>query len=76
MIVDDCEQFLAIAQDHLTRDGLNVVGTATTPQEALEKAEELQPNVVLVDISLGSESGFELTRRLVDDFPTSVPASS
>jgi DNA-binding NarL/FixJ family response regulator len=69
MIVDDCEQFLAAARDLLTRDGLDVVGTATSQQEALRKAEELHLDVVLVDVQLGRESGFELTRRLVDDFP-------
>jgi DNA-binding NarL/FixJ family response regulator len=69
MIVDDCQAFLAAAQDHLTRGGLNVVGTATSQREALEKAEELHPDVVLVDIHLGTESGFELTHRLVEAFP-------
>jgi DNA-binding NarL/FixJ family response regulator len=69
MIVDDCEQFLVAARNHLTRDGLDVVGTATSQQEALSKAEQLHPDVVLVDVQLGRESGFELTRRLVDDFP-------
>ena len=69
MIVDDNERFLAVARVRLTRDGLDVVGIATTQKEALEKAEELQPDVVLVDISLGTESGFDLTRRLVEDFP-------
>lgn len=69
MIVDDNEHFLAVARDRLTRDGLDVVATATTQAEALDKAEELHPDVVLVDISLGTESGFELTRRLVEDFP-------
>jgi CheY-like chemotaxis protein len=70
MIVDDNERFLAVARVRLTRDGLDVVGTATTQKEALAKAEELQPDVVLVDISLGTESGFDLTRRLVEDFPS------
>jgi DNA-binding NarL/FixJ family response regulator len=69
MIVDDNERFLAVARDRLTRDGLDVVGTATSQKEALKMVEELQPDVVLVDISLGTESGFEVTRRLVADFP-------
>jgi DNA-binding NarL/FixJ family response regulator len=48
---------------------LEVVGTATTGQQALQKAGELHPDVVLVDIGLGGESGFEVTRRLVENFP-------
>ena len=33
----------------------------------MRQAETLRPNVVLVDVSLGDESGFELARRLVAD---------
>lgn len=69
MIVDDSEQFLAVAQNYLRRDGLDVVATATTQQEALQKAEEVQPDIVLVDVNLGDESGIELTHLLVDKFP-------
>ncbi|WP_433505553.1 response regulator [Pseudonocardia halophobica] len=67
--MDDNERFLAVARDRLTHDGLDVVGTARTQAEALAKAAELKPDVVLVDISLGTDSGFELTRRLVAAFP-------
>ena len=41
-----------------------VVGVATTSAEALRLEEQLRPDVVLVDIRLGDESGFDLTRRL------------
>jgi len=41
-----------------------VVGVATTSAEALRLDEELRPDVVLVDIRLGGESGFDLARRL------------
>ena len=69
LIVDDNERFLSAARASLGRDGINVVGTATSSAEALRLTAELQPNVVLVDISLGEESGFDLTRRLVERFP-------
>lgn len=69
LIVDDHAHFLAAARARLSRDGLDVVGTATSQHEALEMAEDLQPDIVLVDVNLGSESGFELTRRLVAHFP-------
>jgi DNA-binding NarL/FixJ family response regulator len=69
MIVDDSEQFLAAARDHLTRGGFDVVATATNQQDALEQAEEARPDVILVDVNLGAESGVDLTRRLVDRFP-------
>jgi DNA-binding NarL/FixJ family response regulator len=69
LIVDDNERFLAVARTSLERDGLEVVGVATTMAEALEKAGTLRPDVVLVDIALGTESGFDLTRQLVDRYP-------
>ena len=64
LIVDDNWLFLEVARDRLERDGLRVVGVAATSTEALRRAEELRPEVVLVDVMLGSESGFELARRL------------
>jgi CheY-like chemotaxis protein len=64
MIVDDNASFIEAARTHLEREGLRVVGTASSIADALERARELRPDVMLVDISLGDESGFELIRRL------------
>ena len=64
LIVDDNRLFLETARDRLEREGLRVVGVAATSAEALRRAEELRPEVVLVDVMLGGESGFELARRL------------
>jgi CheY-like chemotaxis protein len=69
LIVDDSERFLAVARHLLRREGVEVVGTASTQREALQRAGELHPDVVLVDISLAGETGFEVTRRLVEAFP-------
>ena len=71
LIVDDNTRFER-ARSTLERQGIQVLGTATTIAEALQQAQALRPDVVLVDISLGDESGFELTRRLVDDLRTRV----
>jgi two-component system, NarL family, nitrate/nitrite response regulator NarL len=48
----------------LEREGIAVVGTTTTSADALRLEQELQPAVVLVDIRLDGESGFDLARRL------------
>ena len=64
LIVDDNRLFLEAARGLLEREGLRVVGVAANSAEALQRAEELQPDVVLVDIRLGAESGFDLARRL------------
>jgi DNA-binding NarL/FixJ family response regulator len=67
VIVDDNQSFLEAARAFLERDGLIVSGVASTCAEALRQVETLHPEVVLVDISLGEESGLDLARRLVED---------
>ena len=69
LIVDDNESFLEMAAAGLAGKDLDVVGTATTSAEALRQVAEQRPDVVLVDINLGEESGFELARMLVERFP-------
>jgi DNA-binding NarL/FixJ family response regulator len=64
LLVDDNAAFLDAAGTLLERQGLAVVGLATGSDEALEQARELRPDVVLVDIVLGRESGLELARAL------------
>jgi len=64
LIVDDNAYFLEAAADLLTRQGLTVAGVASDTAGALRLARELRPDVVLVDIMLGHESGIDLARRL------------
>jgi DNA-binding NarL/FixJ family response regulator len=64
LIVDDSLQFLTAARGWLEREEIAVVGVASTVAQALQLAQELHPDVVLVDIDLGGESGFELARQL------------
>ena len=60
LIVDDYQPFLKVARANLERQGVAVVGEATNGAEALRRARELRPDVALVDISLGPESGFDV----------------
>jgi CheY-like chemotaxis protein len=64
LIVDDNAHFLDVARHLLEQEGLAVVGTASTSAEALRCADKLRPDVALVDVYLGDESGFEVARRL------------
>jgi DNA-binding NarL/FixJ family response regulator len=64
LIVDDSLQFLTAARGWLEREEIAVVGVASTVAQALQLAQELHPDVVLVDIDLGGESGFELASQL------------
>jgi DNA-binding NarL/FixJ family response regulator len=66
LIVDDNASFLDAAAYILQREGLTVVGVASSIADALGQARELRPDVILVDIVLGRESGFDLARRLAE----------
>jgi CheY-like chemotaxis protein len=67
LIVDDNRSFLEAARVLLEREGVDVAGVASRISEALGREAELRPDVVLVDIALGAESGFELARRLSEN---------
>lgn len=69
LIVDDNAGFLKAAAALLEREGVTVVGVASNGVEALRRARELRPDVILVDIALGAESGLELAPRLVEADP-------
>jgi DNA-binding NarL/FixJ family response regulator len=70
---------LVLVEDHqalreglellLDREGLIVVGTAGTAAAGRALVEELEPDVSLVDIRLGEDSGIRLTGELIDGDP-------
>jgi DNA-binding NarL/FixJ family response regulator len=64
LIVDDYQPFLKVAQTKLEWQGMAVVGVASNGAEALRQARELSPDVALIDISLGTESGFDVAREI------------
>jgi two-component system, NarL family, nitrate/nitrite response regulator NarL len=67
LLVDDSNAFLNAATVLLQRGGVTVVGVASNSAEALRQARALRPDVILVDIGLGDESGFDLARLLAQD---------
>jgi CheY-like chemotaxis protein len=69
LLVDDSEAFLEAAGVLLEREGVTVAGVASSTAEALRQARVLRPDVILVDIGLGDESGFDLARLLARDGP-------
>jgi CheY-like chemotaxis protein/anti-sigma regulatory factor (Ser/Thr protein kinase) len=64
VIVDDNPGFVQTARKTLENGGIVVVGAASTSTEALHQVLAAEPDVVLVDAMLGTESGFDLTRQL------------
>ena len=64
MIVDDDEVFLDVARSLLEREGVTVAGIAGNCAEAIKCATAQRPDVVLIDIRLSDESGFDAARQL------------
>lgn len=66
LIVDDVDHGREICSEYLEFRGFRVA-TAADGQEALDKAFELLPDVILMDLSLPKIDGWEATRRLKQD---------
>ena len=52
------------------QDGLVVVAEAATGEEAWQKAREVKPDVLLLDVSMPNMGGAEVTERIVRECPT------
>src|SRR4051795_12896288 len=64
LIVDDNASFREEIRGLLAEQGLDVVGGAGSAADAHRQIAELRPDVALIDIDLGGESGLELAREL------------
>ncbi len=64
LVVDDQPEFLENVRHLLNGQGISVVGVAANSAEAIERAADLQPDVVLIDVHLGEESGLQLAGRI------------
>ncbi|HEX9824477.1 MAG TPA: response regulator transcription factor [Actinomycetota bacterium] len=70
MVVDDHALFRRGIQMVLDQEpGLSVVGEATDGQQAIERAQELMPDVVLMDVRMPKRSGIEAARRIKEAIP-------
>jgi DNA-binding NarL/FixJ family response regulator len=73
LIVDDNARFREELGALLEEEGIVVVGTVASADEALQQVGKVRPDVVLVDVVLGPDSGFDLARRLKDAGGAAVP---
>jgi DNA-binding NarL/FixJ family response regulator len=66
VLADDHPLFRAGVRERLEKhpSGIEIVGEASDGQEALELVAQLQPDVVLLDISMPNMNGIEATREL------------
>jgi DNA-binding NarL/FixJ family response regulator len=72
VIIDDNPGFIDAVADFLGHHGITIVGSASTIAEALSCVAQLRPDVTIVDIILGDESGFDLAEQLAGA-PASPP---
>ena len=64
LVVDDHAEWRAFVVALLKGKGVNVIDTAATGLEAVKKAAELEPTLILMDIGLPDLSGFEAAQRI------------
>ena len=72
LVVEDYEPWRRYFSTALQKDPeLQVIGEVSDGLEAVQKAEELQPDLILLDIGLPTLNGIEAARRVREVSPTS-----
>jgi DNA-binding NarL/FixJ family response regulator len=70
LVVDDQAPFRLAARAVLRRaEGFELVGEASDGEEAVVRARELRPGLVLMDINMPTMNGIEATRRIMEELP-------
>ena len=69
LIADDSIVMRNMINDILMNDGFEIVGEAKDGKEALEKYQELQPNLVTMDIVMPREHGIDALKGIIDFDP-------
>jgi two-component system, chemotaxis family, chemotaxis protein CheY len=70
LIVDDMAAMRLLIKHYLRRnDAVIVVGEASNGEEALKKTQELQPDVIILDMSMPGAGGVEVSRKIKSTYP-------
>ena len=73
LVVDDLELWHTFVHMRLDKEpNLHVIGVATDGLDAVRKAEALQPDLILLDISLPKLNGLEAARQIREVAPKST----
>jgi len=72
LVVDDHEPWRRFVRSTLEKQAeLQLIGEAADGLEAVQKSQELQPDLILLDIGLPKLNGIEVARRVREDSPNS-----
>jgi two-component system chemotaxis response regulator CheY len=69
LVCDDAVFMRTMIGDILTQAGLDVVGEASSGQEAVEKYKELKPDLVTMDIIMPQMGGIDAVRAITEYDP-------
>lgn len=73
LLVDDSAVQLDLLHQSLEQDPqIQVVGVAHSGPEALKLLPELRPDVVAIDLNMPGMDGFQVSERIMQDFPTPI----
>jgi DNA-binding NarL/FixJ family response regulator len=65
LLVDDHDEFRAIARTVLEADGFEVIAEAADGEAAVAECERARPDIVVLDVLLPDANGFDIARKLV-----------
>ncbi len=69
LIVDDATFMRTLVKDILVPKGYEIAGEATNGNEAMQKYEELKPDLVTMDITMKEKDGLEAARDILLKYP-------
>ena len=72
LISDDAAFMRMMTKDILTKNGYNVVGEAENGARAVEKYNELKPDLVLMDITMPEMDGIQALKKIKENDPSAL----